>query len=152
MKKILVTLFLTSLSVTSYSQTQIAACQNPKGYMYYPFISPVPKNKAGWIEDAITGGKSILTKSSNGQLDVMFIDSASKKPISSIEDGGKVILLRRSNNQISVLIAYDTVSEIYTYWKTDDGQFQYSLLQSKGGQVSKSGSMIGTCQFINFNF
>jgi len=152
MKNVLLISLLSFLSITCYSQSQIAACQNPKGYIYYPYISPVPKNKSGWIEDSITGGKSILSKNSNGQLDIIFIDSVRNTPISSMEDGGKVILLRRSYNQISVLVSYDAVSEIYTYWKTEDGQLQYSHLQSKGGQISKSGAMIGTCQFINFNY
>ena len=134
------------------AQSQIAACENLKGYIYYPYISPVTKDKSGWIKDSITGGRSILIKNTSGQLDIIFIDSIRNTPISSIEEGGKVIMLRKSFNQIAVLISYDAVSEIYTYWKTDDGQLQYSLIQSKGGLVSKSGAMIGTCQFINFNY
>lgn len=154
MKKILFfVLFVTSFS--SYSQTQIAACENPKGYVYYPHISPVPKDKSGWIEDKITGGKSILVKTPSG-LDLMFTDSVKKTPLSSVEDGGKVVLLRKSMNQISVLVNYEHVTEIYTYWRTDGGQLQYSIIQSKNGMVSgtlsKSGVMVGTCQFINFNF
>jgi hypothetical protein len=154
MKKILFfTLLVTSFY--SYSQTQIAACENPKGYVFYPHISPVPKDKSGWIEDKITGGKSILVKNSSG-LDLVFIDSVKKTPLSSVEDGGKVILLRKTTNQISVLVDYPTVTEIYSYWRTDGGQLQYSILQSKNGMVpgtiSKSGVMVGTCQFINFNF
>ena len=154
MKKILF-FFLSILSLHSYSQTQIAACENPKGFVYYPYISPVPKDKSGWIEDKITGGKSILVKNPSG-LDLVFIDSVKKTPLSSVEDGGKVILLRRTTNQISVLVDYQSVTEIYTYWRTDDGQLQYSIIQSKNGMVpgtlSKSGVMVGTCQFINFNF
>jgi hypothetical protein len=152
MKKILITILLLIVYQIGYSQTQISACENPKGFVYYPYISPTPKNRTGWTEDAITGGKSILMKTSNGQYDIVFIDSVKNLPISSIEDGGKVILLRRSNNQISVLVNYDSVSEIYTYWRTDDGKLQYSLIQSKGGLISKSGVLVGSCQFINFNF
>jgi hypothetical protein len=155
MKKIFLTLLLIVSSFSCYSQTQIAACENPKGYVYYPYISPVPKNKSGWIEDAITGGKSILVKNQSG-LDLIFIDSVKKTPLSSFDDGGKVILLRKTGNQISVLVNYESVTEIYTYWRTEDGQFQYSIIQSKNGMVSgtlsKSGVMVGTCQFINFNF
>lgn len=154
MKKILFIILLVTSS-SSYSQTQIAACENPKGYVYYPYISPVPKDKSGWIEDKITGGKSVLIKNPSG-LDLLFIDSVKKTPISSVEDGGKVFLLRKTSNQISVLVDYESVTEIYTYWKTDGGQLQYSILQSKNGMVSgtvsKSGVMVGTCQFINFNY
>ena len=154
MKKILVSILLVT-SLPSYSQTQIAACENPIGFAYYPYLSPVPKNKSGWIEDKISGGKSILVKNPSG-LDLVFIDSVKKTPLSSVEDGGKVILLRKTFNQISVMVNYESVTEIYTYWRTDGGQLQYSILQSKNGMVagtiSKSGVMVGSCQFINFNF
>ena len=142
----------TIFSTYSFSQTQIAGCENLKGYVYYPYVYPVPKNKSGWVQDSITGGKSILVKRQNGQLDILFTDSNSKTPISTLDDGGKVILLGNSFNRITVLISYETVTEIYTYWKTDDNQLQYSLLQSKSGTVPKSGVLVGTCQFINFNF
>jgi hypothetical protein len=155
MRKILLTSFLSLVSISCFSQTQIAACENPKGFVYYPYISPVPKDKSGWIEDKITGGKSILVKNPSG-LDLIFIDSVKKIPLSSVEDGGKVILLRKTSNQISVLVNYESVTEIYTYWRTDDGRLQFSMIQSKNGMIpgtiSKSGLMIGTCQFINFNY
>jgi hypothetical protein len=151
MKKLLLVIFLSLNTTYIFSQTQIAACENPKGYIFYPHIHPVPKNKSGWTQDAITGGKSIFVRNTDGKYDLLFTDSMSKKPISSIDDGGQVLLLRKTKNQISVLINYDSVTEIYTYWKTDDGQLQYSVLQSKSGTITKSGAMVGTCQFINFN-
>lgn len=152
MKNLYLFIILFGISNFSFSQTQIAACENPKGYVFYPHISPIPKNKSGWTQDAITGGKSILVKRTDGKYDLLFTDSMSKKPISSLEDGGQVVLLRKTKNQISVLIDYELVTEIYTYWRTDDGQLQYSIVQSKSGTVPKSGVLIGTCQFINFNF
>ena len=152
MKKLFIGIFLTFISTYTFSQSQIAGCENLKGYVYYPYVYPVPKNKSGWVQDSITGGKSVLVKRQNGQLDILFTDSNSKTPISSIDDGGKVVLLGNSPNRITVLVSYETVSEIYTYWRTDDGQLQVSLLQSKSGTVPKSGVLIGSCPFINFNF
>ena len=152
MKKLFLLILLSLVSISSFSQTQIAGCENLKGYIFYPHISPIPKNKSGWTQDAITGGKSILVRRTDGKYDLLFTDSMTKKPISSMDDGGQVVLLRKTKNQISVLIDYELVTEIYTYWKTDDGQLQYSLVQSKSGTVPKSGAMVGTCQFINFNF
>ncbi len=152
MKNISLFFSLILFSTYTFSQSQIAGCENLKGYVYYPFVYPVPKNKSGWVQDSITGGKSVLVKRQNGQLDILFTDSNSKTPISSVDDGGKVVLLGSSPNRITVLVSYETVSEIYTYWRTDDGQLQVSLLQSKSGTVPKSGVLIGSCQFINFNF
>ncbi len=152
MKNISLFFSLILFSTYTFSQSQIAGCENLKGYVYYPYVYPVPKNKSGWVQDSITGGKSVLVKRQNGQLDILFTDSNSKTPISSVDDGGKVVLLGSSPNRITVLVSYETVSEIYTYWRTDDGQLQVSLLQSKSGTVPKSGVLIGSCQFINFNF
>ena len=151
MKKIIL-LFLSFFSITTYSQSQIAGCENLKGYVYYPYVYPIPKNKSGWVQDSMTGGKSVLVRNTNGQLDILFTDSVTKTPVSTIDDGGKVILLGNTFNRITVLISYQSVTEIYTYWKTDDNQLQFSLIQSKGGTVPKSGVLVGTCQFINFNF
>ena len=152
MKKIISILVLSIFSSYSYSQTQIAGCENLKGYVYYPYVYPVPKNKSGWVQDSMTGGKSVLARRNNGQLDILFTDSITKIPVSTIDDGGKVILIGNSFNRITVLVSYESVTEIYTYWKTDDNQLQFSLLQSKGGSIPKSGALVGTCQFINFNF
>lgn len=149
MKKIIIGSIIFLAYQISYAQSQIAACQNPRGYIYYPVFFPVTKDKSGWIEDKISGGKSILTLNAKGEYDIIFIDAVRNQPVSSKEDGGTVILLRKSLKEIAVLVAYDKVAEIYTYWKSDDGQLQYSILQSKGGTVSKSGAMVGSCQFIN---
>jgi len=151
MKKILFFILLVT-SFSSYSQTQIAGCENLKGYVYYPYVYPIPKNKSGWIQDSMTGGKSVLLRKPNGQLDILFTDSNTKIPVSTLDDGGKVILLGNTFNRITILISYESVTEIYTYWKTDDNQLQFSLLQSKSGTVPKSGVLVGSCQFINFNF
>ena len=57
MKKLFLLILLSLVSISSFSQTQIAGCENLKGYIFYPHISPIPKNKSGWTQDAITGGK-----------------------------------------------------------------------------------------------
>jgi len=80
MKNLILLISLLSISTISYSQVQIAPCENPEGYVYYPNIYPVPRDKSGWIKDKITGGKSILIKNKNDKFDILFIDSVSKTP------------------------------------------------------------------------
>ena len=152
MKKILGLLLLGLVSFNTIAQAQIASCHDPKGYAFFPFIDPVPKNKAGWTDDAITSGVVTLTKIGKNDYDLLFVDST-KRIISSKQDGGLVKLIRANQKEIAVLILYSNIVEIYTFWKTNDGQMQYSSIQSKGGEnpIYKTSAMIGKCDFINFN-
>ena len=141
-------MLLMSVSSVTFAETKITACQSYAGYGYYPFVNPILKNDSGWTEDKTTSGKSSLVKQENGEYDIIFSDSMRAR-VSAKEDGGTVVLLRKSSKDIAVLVNYLMVAEIYTFWKTDDGQLQYSLVQSKGGTISKTGAYVGTCDLIN---
>ncbi len=149
--KYLFFIFSTLISSNLLAQANIASCYDPKGYAFYPFISPVPKNKSGWTSDSINGGRVTVVKKGN-EFDVLFTDT-SKRVISSIQDGGTVVPLRVGTQDFALLIAYDNVAEIYTFWKADDGSLQYSLIQSKGSRnpIHKTAAYAGKCDFINFN-
>lgn len=152
MKKITVLLFLALTSLNIFAQTQIASCHDPKGFAFYPFIDPVPKNKSGWTDDAITGGITTLIRIGANDYDLLFTD-AYKRIISSKQDGGLVKVIRAGTNEITVLILYSNIVEIYSFWKAKDGQLQYSIIQSKGlgNPIYKTSVMVGKCDFINFN-
>lgn len=149
MKKLLLIaglLFATS----SFADSQIASCQKPEGYSYYPFIDPVPKGKSGWTDDKTTAGKTTLVKIGN-DYDILYTDSTGRGIISSKADGGTIVLLRKTSKDIAVLVAYQNVAQIYTFWRANDGKYQYSEVSSKGGVISKSSAMVGTCEYVNLN-
>ena len=152
MKIFSVLLLCLFLSDHTFAQSQIASCHDPKGYAFFPFIDPVPKSKSGWTDDAITGGVATLTKIGKGDYDLLFVDST-KRVISSKQDGGLVRLIRANQKEIAVLVLYPNIVEVYTFWKTNDGQLQYSIIQSKGADnpIYKTSEMVGKCDFINFN-
>ena len=141
-------MLLMPISSAAFAETKITSCQSYAGYGYYPFVNPISKNNSGWKEDKTTGGKTSLVMQESGKYDVIFADSMRPR-VSATEDGGTVVLLRKSPKDIAVLVNYLMVAEIYTFWKTDDGQLQYSLVQSKGGTISKTGAYVGTCDLIN---
>ena len=151
MRKIFV-LLLIIFANNTFAQAQIASCHDPKGYAFFPFIDPVPKSNSGWTDDAITGGVATLTKVGTNDYDLLFIDTT-KRVISSKQDGGIVRVVRSNPKEITVLVLYPNIVEIYTFWKTKDGQLQYSLIQSKGADnpIYKTSAMVGKCDFINFN-
>jgi hypothetical protein len=133
---------------TAFANTQIASCQKPEGYSFFPFIAPVSKSDSGWTKDKTTAGKTTLVKSGE-EYDILFTDSTPRGIMSSKADGGRVVLLRKSSKDIAVLVAYQNVTFIYTFWQTADGKFEYSEISSKGGMVSKSSVMVGKCDYVN---
>lgn len=152
MKLIIASILLSVVSFATHAQTKIATCSDPKGYAFYPFVDPVPKGKSGWTDDAITGGMATLTKIGANDYDLLFTDTT-KRVVSSKQDGGLIRVFRANSREISAFIIYPNIIEIYTFWKTKDGQLQYSILQSKGGEnpIYKTSAMVGKCDYINFN-
>jgi len=147
MKKLLLIaglFFVTS----AFADAQIASCQNPEGYAYFPYISPVAKDKSGWTKDKTSAGKTSLVKVGN-DYDILYTDSTPRGIISSKAEGATIVLLRKSAKDIAVLVAYQNVTQIYTFWQTSDGKYQYSEVSSKGGGISKSSAMVGTCDYVN---
>lgn len=135
-------------ATSAFANTQIASCQNPEGYAYFPFISPIAKDKSGWTKDKTSSGKTTLVKIGN-DYDILFTDTTSRGIVSSKADGATIVLLRKSSKDIAVLVAYQNVTQIYTFWQTSDGKYQYSEVSSKGGTISKSSAMVGTCDYVN---
>ena len=95
-----------------------------------------------------------LVQTSNGTLDMLFID-ARNKPISMTQDGAKLVLLRSSDKSISILAHYaGATTEIYSFFQEKDGRNRYSVLTSRTGPqtvVEKSSVMLGVCDPIRFD-
>jgi hypothetical protein len=134
----------------SFANTQIASCQSPEGHSFYPFISPLKKDQSGWHKDKTTAGKTTLVKIGN-EYDVLYTDATPRGIVSSKSDGATIVLLRKTSKDIAVLVAYQNVTQIYTFWQTSDGKYQYSEVSSKGGTISKSSAMVGTSDYENLN-
>jgi len=131
---------------------EIAVCHSPKGRAYYPNIGVVPANKAGWQDDAISGGRYTLTKQGN-DLDILYTD-ATKRVASSKGSGATVLPLRDGVNNFTILVYYqnDTI-ELYSFMRENSGALSLHVIQSKGGEalVQKSSIMVAKCDFINFS-
>ncbi len=132
----------------------IATCTSPSGYSYNHHQGFIDEENSGWIEDAISGGVVTLQKLADGTYDILFLD-ATKQIFSSRQDGGHILLMRNGINDATFLhFNPGMVIELYTFWKSSDGDFFYDLIQSKGGDgmlFHKSALMIGTCGAIDFS-
>lgn len=142
-------------STGAYSQqADIATCRSPAGKVYRHFNGILEKADAGWSDDKISGGVLTLVRTSNGTLDMLFID-ARNKPISMTQDGAKLVLLRSSDRSISVLAHYPgATTEIYSFFQEKDGRNRYSVLTSRTGPqaaLEKSSVMVGLCDPIKFD-
>jgi len=142
---------MATLLTTHALSDDIAVCHSPVGKAYYAFDGIVPQNKAGWQDDAITGGKYTLTRQGN-DYDLLYVD-ATKRVVSTRASGGVVQLLRVGTNNFSALVYYsNSTIEIYSFIKEKSGKNTVHVMQSKGGDtpLQKSSIMIGRCEFINF--
>ena len=84
-------------------QAEIATCRSPAGKVFRHFSGIVEKADSGWSDEKISDGVLTLVRTSNGTLDMLFIDSRNK-PISMTQDGAKLVLLSR-------LLKYSPASE-----------------------------------------
>ena len=133
----------------AFANTQIANCTSPQGYSYYAAYGLVPPSKAGWQKDGISSGQTTLTLN-NGNYDILYTDSSGRGIISATAEGAKVVMTRNTNSTIQVIALYPTsTTEIYTFWKTTEGKYQFSQIQNKIDPIPKSSVYIGNCTFIN---
>jgi hypothetical protein len=143
---------LIALLISSHALAEdIAVCHSPVGKAYYAFDGIVPQNKAGWQDDAVTGGKYTLSRQGK-DFDLLYVD-ATKRVASTRTSGGIVQLMRVGQSNFSVLVYYlNSTIEIYSFIKEKSGRETIHIMQSKGGDtpLQKSSVMVGKCEFINF--
>ena len=142
---------MATLLTTHALAEDIAVCHSPVGKAYYAFDGIVPQNKAGWQNDAVTGGKYTLSRQGK-DFDLLYVD-ATKRVASTRASGGIVQLMRVGESNFSVLVYYsNSTIEIFSFIKEKSGKHTIHIMQSKGGDalLQKSSIMVGKCEFINF--
>jgi hypothetical protein len=146
-------LLIVSLIALSFgaSAATLANCESPSGHVYFPQKGLVTKKDSGWQTDKISSGKFTLTKNSQNQYDLLFVDTT-KRITSTVADGGKIVLMRKNPDDVAFVIVYSDLIEIYNFWKTAEGKYQFSMLQNRGSGavIPKSGVLVGQCDVINF--
>lgn len=155
MREVIQMILLSGLLLSNSSfAVDIAQCSNPKGKSYYPYLGMMDKKDAGWTDDGITGGITTLTKTSDGQYDILFVD-AFKTIVSTIGDGGKVMVLSRGQRDVSFLVIYPRkTAEIYTFLVDKAGKSEFTVVTSRGGDevmFPKTSLFRGDCQFVNID-
>jgi hypothetical protein len=133
----------------AYANTQIASCSSPQGYSFYAAYGLVTKDKAGWQKDGISSGITTLSIN-NENYDILYTDSSDRGIMSATAEGATIVLTRNTSSTIQVIALYPTsTTEIYTFWKTIDGKYQFSQIQNKIDPVPKSSVYVGNCSFVN---
>ena len=164
MQKILVTLTMVLASVANAKVIPIAQCGETAGYSYYPAFAQEKtfKEKAAeqvlgrslipesWVQDGFKNSNITLVQTLNGNLDLLIYNNPRKETFSTADDGGKIHLLRNNFEEIVVLVIYPTLTEIYTFFKTKDGN-KVSILSSKNNMSIRTSMFTGSCSFVGFN-
>lgn len=131
---------------------ELAVCGPASGHAYYHSAQLVPKKAAGWKADSISGGSVTLTRLGPEEFDILFIDST-KRIISTRNDGGKVLMVRKGAADMTFLVLYPGKAvEFYSFFRNREGDAEYALLQSKGGDelpIHKSSVMVGRCSALS---
>lgn len=143
---------LLGFSIKSSLAVELADCSEPKGYGYVSNFGAVPKDRAGWIEDKMSGG-AFKVVTNNEALDLIYIDS-SGQIYSTKGNGGFVHLLRVGPKNFTIMAGYegDTL-ELYSFIEERTGDKKMHILSSKGGsgQINKSSVMVASCRAVDFD-
>ena len=102
-----------ALFATHAESQTLMTCGASAGRGYYLKGDLIPAEKAGWQDDAITGGNTTLAFDGS-DYDIIFRD-ASGMSYSTRSDGGTVVLLNRSASQWMVLVVYGGTGVTETY-------------------------------------
>ncbi len=138
-------------SVVWASQTNAAVvtrCGASEGYAYMEEGGFVPKNKAGWTKDAITGGSHLLLKDGDN-FDIIYTD-ATKRTISSREDGGQIIRISESGGTYVILVNYPgKLVETWVFNLDRDGRGVVTFHQARYGDhfpIRKHSVLRASCE------
>jgi hypothetical protein len=162
MKKPLIMLTIALTSIVNAKT--IAQCGETTGYSYYPAYNQAKtlKEKAaeqiigrpitpeGWVLDGFKNSTFTLVQNKNGSLDLIIYNTPRNETFSTAGDGGKLYLVRNNHEEIVVVSIYDSLTEVYTFLKTKEGN-KISILSSKNSMSTRTSMFTGSCNFVNFS-
>lgn len=90
--RIFLALLASYSAFNAHAETFSIQCGSSKGWSYYFAGGLVGEEKAGFTQDAITGGKTTLVVNDDGSGDVLFVDATGSLG-SAKQEGGEVIVL-----------------------------------------------------------
>ena len=136
---------------TLYAKT-LANCTSPSGHTFYPFIGMATKKDSGWSKDKISGMRATLSLE-NSEFDILYVD-ASGTVTSSVNSGASISpVLIGIDSYFTIMSTWSVDSvELYSFWKSKDNKYKFSLTQVKGGILPKSSVLVGDCSFIDFSW
>lgn len=144
--------FLLSTSAAALSAQHVTTCTSPKGHAYFAYMGVLEEEDSEWKIDTVPKGAFTLRKFGKDDFDIVFIDST-KRNHSTRHDGAKVFPLRRNATEAAFFVHYHDFgeSQIYSFFKENNGKVRFSILASKGGpSIYKSSVMVGDCSPIDF--
>lgn len=154
MKKfIAIILYLLSTTVLNNVSAQtITVCGDVAGYSYWHKEGLVGDADAGWRKDKVDLTFSVV-KTMNNHFDILIVDDKNRAS-SVVANSSTLQLVRRGSNDATLLrTASGGLIELYTIWKTSDGQTRVDVLRSVGASMllQLSSVMTGVCTNTDFN-
>jgi hypothetical protein len=135
-------LVICTISFCSASKT-IATCNGSKGYTYYIEGDFVPKDDAGFAEDAISDGKITLERIED-EFKLSMIDVTGA--IQTVEGQGGRTISMLIGESISVFVFYENSVEQYIF-RPQDGIVTWTSARS-GAFIDKHSLFVSSCKFL----
>lgn len=107
----------------------VATCGASKGHGYFPPSVLVPKDEAGWQEEAISSGSFQLIRSGD-EYDIVYTD-ATGRTLSSKADGAKVTAFTDAAGNLVVITVYEDLIETWVFWLSIKSERIVTFAQAK---------------------
>ena len=144
----LIVVAATSLSAVAATPTLVTRCGGSAGYSYFHLGGVVTAKDAGWQEDSISAGQSLLMREDAGKYDILFSD-AMGRTVSSREDGAQVVVVSEAGSQLVLLVNYPEMNVetwVFSLDARGAGKLTYSQARYGKTAVSKKHSlMLANC-------
>lgn len=146
-------IFLLFASPMLSNATTIAKCGGTEGNTYWHNSAGNTENKSEWKKDKISSSTTLIS-TAKGDYDILVVDKFGNVS-SFVQDGGQVLLLRKGSEDATFIHVHQYMAiELYTFWKSRNGDSNFDLLLSKGGDKMLfhfSALMTGKCDYIDFD-
>ncbi|MHB1219153.1 MAG: hypothetical protein ACYC1L_13250 [Alphaproteobacteria bacterium] len=120
----------------------ITECGGLSGWTYFFPGDMVPKSKAGWTKDSISGGQIIYSKR-NGEPTILYRDATGLRD--ALADGGKLIIGPSDDPTIEQVIhLFSTGMESYLFQIDSNGDGQVVVATTRASALISKGSLMRT--------
>jgi hypothetical protein len=153
MKRAVMTLALSLLTVGTAWSKDIAVCAESDGYSYFPNAGLLAisssKDAGKWHEDAVSPGRFTLSTGAGEKLDLFYTD-ASGRVGSATSNGAEVIRAGQTKDALAVIVIYPGKTvETFTFVNSQNGPEAIWSSNKYGTPILKISAFHASCSLLD---